>query len=435
MRALLLAWRFPPQGGAGTQRTLGLVRRLPALGIACTVLTAPRAAAGERWGPHDADLDARVPPDVDVLRLSGALPAPGSTRVDRLLGRAGARERRWAEALGTVAVPAAGRVDVVVASLAPYSTAEAAARLASELGVPWVADLRDPWALDEVRSHPTAAHRTLDRRRMRQALRSAAAIVLTCEEARRVLVATWPELAACRPTVVPNGFDAEELGREGRVPPATGSALRVVHAGTSHDAATRVGPPWLRRLLGGGSRADLAPRSTVHLLAAAEAARRAGAEVEVHLAGSGAPASGAGRAVGHGYLPHGATLELLRSADVVFLPLHDLRLGDRARIVPGKAYEALATGRPVLAAVPAGDLRDLLATCPTATTCAPGDVAGLTAALVAAHDRRRLLGPEPDRVPEAIRAYDRDVQAVAFAALLEEVTAARVVRRPQPAGA
>ena len=38
----------------------------------------------------------------------------------------------------------------------PYESAEAAARIAAELGKPWVADLRDPWALDEMMRLPDA---------------------------------------------------------------------------------------------------------------------------------------------------------------------------------------------------------------------------------------------------------------------------------------
>ena len=44
--------------------------------------------------------------------------------------------------------------------------------------------------------------------------------------------------------------------------------------------------------------------------------------------------------------------ELISSADLLFLPMHELPEGTSARIVPCKTYEYLASGRPVLAAVP-----------------------------------------------------------------------------------
>ncbi len=75
-------------------------------------------------------------------------------------------------------------VKLLYASVVPYDLAEPAARLARELGVPWVADLQDPWALDETWLYPSAAHRALDRRRMRRLLGTADAIVMNTPEAK-----------------------------------------------------------------------------------------------------------------------------------------------------------------------------------------------------------------------------------------------------------
>ena len=63
----------------------------------------------------------------------------------------------------------------------------------------------------------------------------------------------------------------------------------------------------------------------------------------------------------HGRLSHRETLALLRSADLLFLPMHELPPGQRAGLIPYKTYEYLAARRPILAAVPDGDVRDMLA--------------------------------------------------------------------------
>ena len=93
-----------------------------------------------------------------------------------------------------------------------------------------------------------------------------------------------------------------------------------------------------------------------------------------------------------GYLAHDETVALLRSADLLFLPMHDLPEGRRATIVPGKTYEYLASRRLILAVVPDGDARDLLAH-------ADGDP-------VPARRRRRDGGRDPrrDRAQGARRA-------------------------------
>ena len=50
----------------------------------------------------------------------------------------------------------------------------------------------------------------------------------------------------------------------------------------------------------------------------------------------------------------------MRSADLLFLPMHDVPPGSRVGIVPGKTYEYLAWETPILAAVPDGDIAEIL---------------------------------------------------------------------------
>jgi hypothetical protein len=51
-----------------------------------------------------------------------------------------------------------------------------------------------------------------------------------------------------------------------------------------------------------------------------------------------------------GYLSHASSVELIRTADLLFLPMHNLPSGTRSRIVPGKSYEYMAAEREVQSA-------------------------------------------------------------------------------------
>ena len=99
---------------------------------------------------------------------------------------------------------------------------------------------------------------------------------------------------------------------------------------------------------------------------------------------------------------HPEAIALLRSADLLFLPMHDLPPGRRSTIVPGKTYEYLASGRPILAAVPDGDARDILAEAGNAFICRPRDVEALARAISTVVDAsiagEDLPSPEPDVV-------------------------------------
>ncbi len=94
--------------------------------------------------------------------------------------------------------------------------------------------------------------------------------------------------------------------------------------------------------------------------------------------------------------------------------------GVRAGIVPGKTYEYMASGTPILAAVPDGDAREMLRSVGTATVCRPAD-GRLSRRRARAADRRLAggrsparagsLGARPLRTASAdLRARDRDSQ-------------------------
>ena len=172
----------------------------------------------------------------------------------------------------------------------------------------------------------------------------------------------------------------------------------------------------LRAALGGAVRGlDTGTRSHVYLVRAVEelVSRRPDLRqvVEIHLVGrvSDEPtASQSSVAVRtHGYLSHDQALAALRGADLLFLPMHDLGGSRRAMIVPGKTYEYLAAGPPILAAVPPGDARDLLQAAGNADLCAPTDVPGMSRAIERRVDEWRAGVPAPQADPRVVQRFER----------------------------
>lgn len=421
-RVLFLAYYFPPGGGAGVQRSLKFVRYLRENGYEPVVVTGP-AVPDTRWTPADVSLLDELPEGTEIIR------APGPHPADRTGW--GARAERWLRleppwaAWWRVSAVEAGRgvegVDLVYASMSPWESGEAAATLAEELGVPWVADLRDPWALDEMTVYPSRLHRRLEKARMRTVLASASAIVANTPEAARVIREELPELASTPLTAIPNGFDAADF--EGPAPTPEPGIFRIVHAGYLHtDLGRRHDRQRLtRRILGGATPGvDILPRSHLFLLAALDRVLTRDTSlvrtVRVDLVGiaSEADRSAVREATRfpevvriHGYLPHEETVALLRGADLLFLPMHDLPAGQRATIVPGKSYEYLGASRPVLAAVPDGDCRDLMVAAGNAHVCRPRDVDALERALLAEIERaRRGADPQPPHA-EVVARFER----------------------------
>jgi glycosyltransferase involved in cell wall biosynthesis len=207
---------------------------------------------------------------------------------------------------------------------------------------------------------------------------------MSTQETERRVREAFPELADKLIVTISNGYDPADF--EGAPTERTDQKFRIVHTGYLH---TKFGlqhrkTARVRELLGGSVKGlDILTRSHVYLLEAIDRLIREepslASTIEVHLAGvltetdrSIAARSPVVRLLG--YVPHRQTVELVRSADLLFLPMHDLPPGVRAGIIPGKTYEYIASGRPILAAVPDGDARDILEEAGTAHLCRPADV-------------------------------------------------------------
>jgi glycosyltransferase involved in cell wall biosynthesis len=432
-RVLMLAHHYPPVGGV-SGRNVATARYLPEFGYDPVVLTGP-GNRDQRFVPRDEGMLERIG-GAEVHRLSGPVPGErtrGRQRLDRWLERPLPWVHWWVAEATREGRSIGGEIDLIFASLIPYETASAAAELSRLLGKPWVADLEDPWALDEMRVAPTAVNHHVDRLRMRRSLESASALIMSCNEAASRVRRELPQWHDKLVTAIPHGFDREDY--VGALPDRGDDAFRIVHTGSLH---TQLGRDHrrsarARRLLGGTSLdVDILTRSHVFLLEAIERLAQSDpalvARVELHLAGHLTPAD---RELverrpfvrTYGQLPHSETVALARSADLLFLPMHDLPHGERAGIVPCKTYEYLATGRPILAAVPDGDARDLLGQFERVTLCRPADVAAMAEAIRAraAGDGARPDAAAPDD-PE-LRGLERRRLTRRIADVLDDVAA------------
>ena len=262
-------------------------------------------------------------------------------------------------------------------------------------------------------------------------METASAIVMSTPEAARRLLAAFPRLGD-RPVVsIPNGFAAKDF--TGDPPRRRDKAFRIVHTGYLH---TELGlqqrhSQLLRRVLGGSTRGlDILTRSHVFLVEAVntllEADESLSGNLELHFAGvmtetdrriaQGCPATTL-----HGYVTHAESIELMRSADLLFLPMQNLPSGTRATIVPGKTYEYLASGTPILAALPDGDARDILERAGNATIVRPGDAAGMSAAIGSKIERFRAGIPPRSPDPAVVGRFEYGKLAADLAAVFDAV--------------
>ncbi|GAB4148553.1 MAG: glycosyltransferase [Planctomycetota bacterium] len=425
MRVLLLAHYFPPDGGPGAQRPISFARRLPESGCEVTVVT--RAPARQRgyFDPADEAALAEVERHAEVVR---AAPAEGPERLRSALIEASDAAAR------------ARRPNLVLATMSPFDLWRVAEAVADRHGLPLVCDLRDPWALDGVQDYRSFWHWRREAREMRAMLRRADGVVANTREAAVAIREFEPSLGEDRLEVVTNGWDRDDFaGPPTEVPPK--EALRLVYGGSflcrelfARERLLRRLTDWVRYR---PEPIRTSGRTPIHLLGALRGLRARGspAASEVRFVSIGMVDDSLRRCIresgvedlvqARGYCGHRELIRELRAADALFLTLHGLPPGRRARIVPGKTYEYLASGRPILAALPDGDAKDLVARSPRALLCDPCDEDAIAARLEELHAGWKAGAYCESLPPDAFADYERGALCRRLHAFLRRVVERR----------
>lgn len=426
LRLLVLAYYFPPAGGAGVQRVLKWVKYLPEHGVEPTILTVGEGAYPEL----DETLGAEVPPAVRVVRTAALDPfgvyarltgqprrAAVSAHTDEL-GPADAPLKRlacWVRANVLVPDARAGWVpfalarglglcrdaDAILSTGPPHSTHLAARALQRRSGRPWVADFRDPWTdvhyYDALpRARPIAA---LDAWLERGVLRQATAVLTVSP--------SWASLLAQRSgrevEVIYNGFDPadfQDLGHR-----EAGGAFVLAHVGSLFEARNPVAL-WdaIARLRQKGDLEGLRIRIVGRV---GRAVLRSAAEAGLDLERTG-------------YVSHAEAVREMAGASLLLLATEPQRA--EAGHIPGKLFEYMASGTPVLGlGDPEGDAAAMLRQTGAGQMFARDDVEGVATHLAEVHARWRA-GIRPAPVdPARLSPFSRRHQAGQLAALLREL--------------
>ncbi len=437
-RVLVISYFFPPDGGPGTQRVTKFCKYLWRFGWSPIVLTRTIPETRGRWDPEDYSLVRDIPSSVRVIRVDAAegnpgwsahLPVLDSPRIMRWNASAYVRIRKLLET---------EQFDLVFITMSPFDLAHLGRRIQTQFGIPVIYDLRDPWALDGWRSHRSRNHWRRDFDCMRSTLMNADGIIANTQEAKNVIQRECREVDPMRLYVIPNGYDDADLtdpfhSTYQRDP----SIFRIVHTGSLHCREL-----YARQNLRGklrslfeyaGERIDPTGRTPFYLLKALQRLRRRGhplsKRVRVRLIGTIDDATRqcvTESRLQHvvelvNYLPHQESVDQLRIADALFLPLHGLPPGQRSRIVPGKTYEYLAARRPILACLPAGDARELIERSGNEWCADPCDETAIAEALASLYEAWERGDLDRLQIPSWLASYGRRQLTARLAEIFDEI--------------
>jgi glycosyltransferase involved in cell wall biosynthesis len=425
-RVLAIAHHFPPAGGSGSNRALAFARYLPQHGWTPIVLT-----PGVEWAINKDDrLLAEVPPDVSVIRTRSFEPRPpvsptpsprgdrgpifaSSRRPSALRSHLGHLKRFPDVHLGWLpfAFAAARKqnYDVAYSSSGPFTSHLVGLLLKRLTNKPWVAELRDGWYRWNRAIFPDypAWRSVLERHLEAAAMRTADRVVLVTERMARAFRCQYTDLPADHFAVVSNGFDASQL--EQHVRSRRHAGFEVLHAGALYYgrsvAAFLEGAAHLVQ-----TEPDFRAAFRLTLLGTLDATAR----TEV--------ANGAlqGHVWTGGQVDHSATLQAMHSADMLLL-VANTTPGAEAT-VPGKLFEYLAVGRPVLAVAPADSATaDVLKQTGGGSIAPANDPASIACVLRRAFEAHQA-GIASPADPRQLARFDRRVLAGNLATILEHAT-------------
>jgi glycosyltransferase involved in cell wall biosynthesis len=458
-KALLISYRFPPQGGGGVQRTLKYTKYLRQFGWEPVVHT----ALNPYWPVWDESLLTDVPEGVSVYktrtfeferfesRLQGLFgskerngdasesaksePAPAApARPAAKAKRSGGRLARVREAVHkrflipdpqVAWVPGAllhglrivrrEGVSLIHSTSPPNSVHLFAGLLARRARLPWVADFRDPWTDGPRRRRSYENNRPreiIEQAAERWVIRHADRVVVSAAPLRDRFLKKYPFLDPERVHVLTNGFDPEDFEME--------------------DVSQPLLEPGRFHLVGTGNIEAMFDRRPLYRAIATlvEEGAAVGKDLCVTLVGAKkGPYQEDLRALGLedrvryvGWVPHSRSVRYLTEADALLmcqLP-HDGGGGEK---LSGKCFEYLNMRKPILSLTVPGPNAELLRESGLGYIVDPFDAAGIRTTLCTLYDRRNQ---KPSAVEDVISRFDRRLLTERLARIFDELTGREV---------
>ncbi len=385
----LFAWALPPNSNAGVHRPLSFICHGSRFGWRFSTF---QGETPDNQSQHGDELLAKLPPGIRRVVIAPRS-RPSSwrlfPRVDGGFPNAVETARHAIDALHD------DPPDIVLASGPPFSMFLAARWVARQFRVPLVLDYRDEWTqcpFDFVDAGPD------DVRFERLCLSSAAATVFTTQSHLEHQLASFAELDRSRAHLIPNGWEPEDFisfaqpcATQDRLGP-----LRIFHVGTlSGHTSPVVLVAALNRML------EREPYWREHLRLTFIG--RQSPEARMALAQCRFPE--VIDSIDH--VSKGEAVRFMASADALLL----LAAPELERYLPGKLFDYVAAGRPVLIFGSGGEssqvlVRDLC----VGVLCESPHEANLSDALRMLLERRNtsLLGGE---VAPWLQRHRRDILA------------------------
>jgi glycosyltransferase involved in cell wall biosynthesis len=394
-RLLFIAFYFPPLNQVASYRPGCFARYLPENGWLPTVICAEDAPA--------SPLEPALPPGVEVIRLPSMGPKNPLLKIlfRKLLPYCQPHHAPfvwWRAATKVVRdLSRAVHFDAIWVTSDPIVTLALGAEAAARLDLPWIADLRDSFNVQQFGSWHKRPIWAYHERRL---CRKANMVVTVSEHMGRGL-----GHATGRPIrILENGFDPELFSP---APPPRRDIFTLTYTGTFHSPQQDPGP--VLEAVATLLRTGAIPRNKIELLFYQPKAE------QINLAYPGATSSLPVRVFPR--LPHKEITAVQQASAALLL----LTVAGQKGVLTAKLFDYLAAGRPVLA-VPGdeGDVASLLKrTGAGVVASAPVEIAGVLKHWYEQWEATGAIAMPRDEAH--IQSYSRRQQTRRLAKMLDSV--------------
>ena len=433
-RVLIITYYWPPSGGSGVQRWLKMSKHLPEFGWQPVVYTTENA----EYPIVDHSLEKDVVPEVEVIRRPIFEPYSfykkflGIKQEETVkMGFIEEKEKKqsWKTRLslwirGNLFIPDARcwwvrpsvqylkeylkehPVDAIISTGPPHSMHLIAMKLKEALGIPWVADFRDPWTEIDYYSdlHLTRWADRKHHRLEREVLTKADKIVTVAPDGARRLGL----LGNRNVRVVYNGFDRDD---DTQTPVDLPDSFTITYLGVLSKIQN---PNNLWQALGELVKEDEGFNKNLKINLIGQIDNSVIRSTEEQ---------GLSQHVTYShYIPHDQVSAIHRGSTLLLLLLMPDSEPRAFGLLTGKLFEYLASGRPILCIGPEnGDAAQILTKTHAGTTIGFEDKEKIKSTVRALY-QSYLANDLPDNTHSDVECYSRRVQAGEYARLLSTLS-------------
>jgi glycosyltransferase involved in cell wall biosynthesis len=394
-RVLVVAYVFPPSGGAGVQRVTKFVRYLPEHGWDCSVLT----PANPSVPVQDETLLDEIPESTVVrhaktlepgYRFKNAVSAGAST--NRSKGSLKSLIKKAIRSAGNSVLHPDAQVlwyphavkegkrllqelhhDAIFVTAPPFSAFLVGRALSKFSGLPLILDYRDEWEISnryqENRQRNVIAN-WIQRRQQRKVLKIARSVIATTQrsaESLRELVNESRSHATV--SCIYNGYDQHDIDKSKLSGPAearqTDGKFRLAYVGTLWNLTS------IEPVVEAIRQIAATDHELVSRLELVIAGRRTGDQDAILDRLNDLPCL----VKREGYVSHDRAIEIMNSADSLSLLLSNV--AEAERVMPAKTFEYMALQKPILSISPPGEVTETIKGCPYADSFVPTDIASI----------------------------------------------------------